>query len=189
MPDHGRLIPDYFEPVEFHLQLADLTVEKPPTDSRCAASGSGPRLPSNNVLAGNDRMGVVWQSSMDRAPTRRSFPAMPPHIGHFRTAHRRSRDGITAQSDHRHASCVPKPYRRRSSSGSSSIRSSRRKPTLRPAGDQFLLTEVDGVLEVEQGSHHPDHQARPTGGTDAGASNLQRRPEPITLFSFVSRPG
>ena len=46
---------------------------------------------------------------------------------------------------------------------------------LRPAGDQFLVAQVEGVLEIEQRRHQPDRQTRPAGGTDTGAGRWRGR--------------
>ena len=59
---------------------------------------------------------------------------------------------------------------------------------LRPAGHQFLVTQVEGVLEIEQRGHQPDRQTRPAYRTDPGAGNLQRRPEQVAAGHHLARP-
>jgi hypothetical protein len=53
---------------------------------------------------------------------------------------------------------------------------------LGPAGDEFFVAEVEGVLEVEQCGHEPYRQAGAAGGTGAAAGHLQCRPEEVVAF-------
>ena len=45
---------------------------------------------------------------------------------------------------------------------------------LRPANHQFLITEVECVFQIQQRSHQPNRQTRPSCSTHAPASNHQR---------------
>jgi hypothetical protein len=60
---------------------------------------------------------------------------------------------------------------------------------LRPAGDQFLVTQIKGVLEVKQCRHQPDRQTWLASRTDAGTGtgNFQRRPEQVIAWHHLAR--
>src|SRR5512133_246001 len=50
---------------------------------------------------------------------------------------------------------------------------------LGPPGDEFFVTEVEGVLEVKQSGHEPYWQAWPARCTEPGAGDLQARAKEI----------
>ena len=50
LPDHGRLIPDFFLSQSSSIFSFPISLYSR-SGSRCAATGVGPRLPSNSVLA------------------------------------------------------------------------------------------------------------------------------------------